>query len=64
MGIRRLAIEAKTFVIVVKKEADLFRCTITETGIGFLFSILLGWESARLVMRFDASLERRQMEGL
>lgn len=46
MGIRRLAIEAKTFDLVVEQSVDLFRCVITESGRGFLFSIILGRESA------------------
>lgn len=47
MGIRRLAIEAKTFDIVVEKALDSFFYSITKAGRGFLFSILLGWESAK-----------------
>lgn len=46
MGFWRSVIEAKTFDIVVEKAAGVFKCSITEAGRGFFFSIFMGWEAA------------------
>lgn len=47
MRIHRIAIETKTFDLVVEQSGEFFKCTISETGRGFLFFIILGWSFAR-----------------
>lgn len=63
MGIRWLAIEAKCFDLVVEQSGVFFKCTITETGRGFLFSIFMGWQSARWLSFVVHSLSDGRWSG-